>query len=172
MTQGLIETLKEEKKRRKRGKRLNLVGEEDSGAQLFYSSRVQAALVYEAEKEAKLAVEKAEKASKKAKGAENRQRKEEQAQERALQRQVATEARAKAKAEKLATKEARKEALRAKKDSQKKSLIVVLQLKRPSKELTKVVRFIEEVEVVGEVRGSHVRETRTRAISLLQRYKN
>ena len=79
MTQGLIETLKEEKKRRKRGKRLNLVGEEDSGAQLFYSSRVQAALVYEAEKEAKLAVEKAEKASKKAKGAENRQRKEEQA---------------------------------------------------------------------------------------------
>jgi len=172
MTQGLIETLKEEKKRRKRGKRLNLVGEEDSGAQLFYSSRVQAALTYEAEKEAKLAVEKAEKASKKAKGAENRQRKEEQAQERALQRQVATEARAKAKAEKLATKEARKEALRAKKDSQKKSLIVVLQLKRPSKELTKVVRFIEEVEVVGEVRGSHVRETRTRTISLLQRYKN
>ena len=119
-----------------------------------------------------MAVEKAEKASKKAQGIENRQRKEEQAQERALQRQVTTEAKAKAKAEKLATKEARKEALQAKKNSQKKSLIVVLQLKRPSKELAKVVKFIEEVEVVGEVRGSHGRETRTRAISLPQRYKN
>ena len=156
ITQGLLETLKEEKKRRKRGKRLNLVGEEDSGAQLFHSSKVQAALAYEAEKEAKLAVEKAEKASKKAKGVENRQRKEEQAKERALQRQVAAEAKAKAKAEKLAAKEARKKALQAKKDSQKKSLIVVLQLKKPSKELIKVVRFEEEVEVVREVGGSHI----------------
>ena len=172
ITQGLLETLKEEKKRRKRGKRLNLVGEEDSGAQLFHSSKVQAALAYKAEKEAKLAVEKAKKASKKAKGVENRQRKEEQAKERALQRQVAAEAKAKAKAEKLAAKEARKKALQAKKDSQKKSLIVVLQLKKPSKELIKVVRFEEEVEVVREVGGSHVQGTRTRAISLPQRYKN
>ena len=72
----------------------------------------------------------------------------------------------------LAAKEARKKALQAKKDSQKKSLIVVLQLKKPSKELIKVVRFEEEVEVVREVGGSHVQGTRTRTISLPQRYKN
>ena len=66
ITQGLIETLKEEKKRRKRGKRLNLISEEDSSVQLFYLSKVQATLVYKAEKEVKLAVEKAEKAKKKA----------------------------------------------------------------------------------------------------------
>jgi hypothetical protein len=49
------ETLKNEKKRIHRGKRLNLIGEEDSGAPLFHSSRVRAALAHEAEKEAKKA---------------------------------------------------------------------------------------------------------------------
>jgi len=40
---GFSDTLKKEKKRRKRGKKLNLVGEEDSGAQLFHSLRLCAA---------------------------------------------------------------------------------------------------------------------------------
>ena len=43
--------LKQEKKRRKRGQRLNLVGEEDSGAQLFSPTRVAAARKYQAAKE-------------------------------------------------------------------------------------------------------------------------
>ncbi|KAN0086761.1 hypothetical protein V8E54_000449 [Elaphomyces granulatus] len=65
---GLQKTLKNEleKKRRQRGERLNLLGEEDFGAQLFHSSRVRAALAYEAEKEARVAAEKAEKEAKKA----------------------------------------------------------------------------------------------------------
>jgi hypothetical protein len=66
----LLETLKNEKKRRQRGKRLNLVGEEDQGAQLFHASCVRAALAYEAEKEAKALVEKAEKIAKKVKAVE------------------------------------------------------------------------------------------------------
>ena len=48
---ALIETLKEEKQRRKRGKRLNLVGEEETGAQLFDADRVRTALAYAAKKE-------------------------------------------------------------------------------------------------------------------------
>ena len=66
MQSGLLETLKNEKKRRQRGKRLNLVGEEDSGAQLFYALRVRAALAYKAEKEAVIVAEKAAKDARKA----------------------------------------------------------------------------------------------------------
>jgi hypothetical protein len=62
---GLLDPLAKEKKRRKRGKKLNLVVEEDSGAQLFHSSMVQAAKAYAAEKEAKEEAEKAEKEAKK-----------------------------------------------------------------------------------------------------------
>lgn len=44
--EGLIESLKREKKSRKQGKRLNLVGEEDSGPQLFSTPRVRAILAF------------------------------------------------------------------------------------------------------------------------------
>lgn len=40
---GLIGLLKIEKQKRNRGKRLNLLGEEDNGRQLFSQSRVRAA---------------------------------------------------------------------------------------------------------------------------------
>ena len=47
---GLCEALKNKKKRRKRGKRLNLLGEEDNGPQFFSSARVQAARAWQASK--------------------------------------------------------------------------------------------------------------------------
>src|SRR4051794_28505847 len=50
--QGLIEALQIEKKKRKRGKRLNLLGEENTGPQFFSPSRVQQAKVFQAQKEA------------------------------------------------------------------------------------------------------------------------
>ena len=43
---GLTEALRHEKKRRQQGKRLNLLGEEDSGPQFFSPGRVQAARDY------------------------------------------------------------------------------------------------------------------------------
>ncbi len=49
---GLIEKLKAEKKKKNKGKRLNLLGEEDDGPQLFSPSRVQAARNFAAKKEA------------------------------------------------------------------------------------------------------------------------
>ena len=45
---------------------MNLVSEEDSGAELFGSSKVRDALAYAAKKEALAIVEKADKAAKKA----------------------------------------------------------------------------------------------------------
>ena len=47
---GLCEALKNEKKRRKRGKRLNLLGEENNGPQFFSPARVQAARAWQASK--------------------------------------------------------------------------------------------------------------------------
>ena len=91
MKQGLLETLKDEKKKRKRGKRLNLVGGEDNGAQLFDSARVRTALNYQEEKDAIVIVEKAKKDTKKMQIVENKKRKEEEAQEKALQRQIVRE---------------------------------------------------------------------------------
>jgi hypothetical protein len=80
-------------KRRKPGKKLNLFGEENIRAQLLYSSTLQAAESYAAEKEAIEQPGKAEKEAKKVLAAENKQKKEAEAQEKALQRQLDKEVR-------------------------------------------------------------------------------
>ena len=84
LQKGLLKTLKTEKKRRQHRKKLNLVGEKDSSAQLFGSSEVCVILAYKAEKEALVTVKKAGKAAKKAQAAKNKQRKKAKAQEKAL----------------------------------------------------------------------------------------
>ena len=58
--QGLIKALKDEKKRRRRGKKLNLLGEEDSGPQFFSPARIQAARDYQESKETNEALRKQE----------------------------------------------------------------------------------------------------------------
>jgi hypothetical protein len=72
----LFNTIRKEKKRKKREKPLNLVSKEDPGAQ-FYSFRVQATKAFAAAK-------KAEKESRKAKAAENKQKRKAEAEEKAL----------------------------------------------------------------------------------------
>jgi hypothetical protein len=168
---GLLETIKKEKKKRKRGKKLNLVGEEDTGAQLFHSLKVRAALAYQAEKEAKERAEKAEKDIKKAVATENKKRKAQEAEERALQRQVAKDIRAQNVAEKLAVKEAKKQQPEQSAGGKKQSLIVVLLLKKPASLPVKTVAFAKEVEVVLQVEGSKSATTRTRRVNLPARFK-
>ena len=51
MIRGLEQALKNEKKKRQQGKRLNLIGKEDAGAQFFGSQEIQAARDYQAIKE-------------------------------------------------------------------------------------------------------------------------
>jgi len=46
----LTQALRDEKKRRQRGKRLNLLGENDSGAQFFSPGRIQAAREWQTQK--------------------------------------------------------------------------------------------------------------------------
>jgi len=51
MIKGLQQSLQIEKTKRKRGKRLNLLGQEETGPQFFTPDRVKAALAYQAQKE-------------------------------------------------------------------------------------------------------------------------
>ena len=81
---GLCEALKFEKKRRKRGKRLNLLGEEDSGPQFFSPGRVQAARAWQASKDDEQTQRQADIAEKRAQSVVNRSMKEKARQERAL----------------------------------------------------------------------------------------
>ncbi len=78
-----------ERKKRKRGKRLNLLGESDSGPQFFSPSKVVAAREYQAEKEAKEEREKQEKINRKVQAAIKRKQVEMEKKERALQREMA-----------------------------------------------------------------------------------
>ena len=51
MIKELLKALKQERKRRQRGKRLNLLSEDDSGAQFFSPIRIEAVREYQAVKE-------------------------------------------------------------------------------------------------------------------------
>lgn len=107
INEGLVYALKEEKKRRTRGIRLNLIGEEDNGPQLFTPNRIHAAKIYQKQKAEAVEQEKVDKAKKKAQQAVARQDRDREKQERVLQRQVtkqlAAEKRAATQAKKTAS---------------------------------------------------------------------
>ena len=66
---GLTQSLKNEKKKRQKGKRLNLLGEDDSGPQFFSPRRIQAAREWQAQKDANEVIRQQELANKKVKAA-------------------------------------------------------------------------------------------------------
>lgn len=109
MMNGLIDALKNEKKRRKRGKRLNLLGEEDSGPQFFSPARVQAARDLQTTKEEQEAQRRQDILDKKAEAATKRQLKEEEKKHRAAVAAAKRELAAEAKAVKTAEKQAQRE---------------------------------------------------------------
>ena len=106
---GLITALQDEKKRRKRGKRLNLVGEEDSGPQLFSPGRIQAARDRQAIKEQEEQQRQQDILDRKTQAATKRQQKEDEKAQRAVialqKQQLAAELREQKAAEKQAQKE-------------------------------------------------------------------
>jgi hypothetical protein len=79
---GLIGALQKEKKKRSRGKRLNLVGEEDNGPQFYSPSQVHRAKAYAVEIEAEEQAERDRIAANKAAAAANKVRKEQEKAER------------------------------------------------------------------------------------------
>ena len=80
---GLCKTVINEKKKHKRGKRLNLLGENDVGPQFFSPQQVQAARDYQASKEAEEAQRQQDISDRKVLAATNKQLKEEEKLQRA-----------------------------------------------------------------------------------------
>jgi multidrug efflux pump subunit AcrA (membrane-fusion protein) len=109
VVRGLTTALQDEKKRRKRGKRLNLLEEEDSGPQLFSPARIQTAREHQAIKEQAEQQRQQDIIDRKALAATRRQQKEDKKAQRAIimaqKRQLAAELRAQKAAEKQAQKE-------------------------------------------------------------------
>ena len=111
---GLTVSLRNEKKKRQRGKRLNLLGEEDSGPQFFSPQRVQAARQFQATKDTEEVLRQQQILDKKALAATRKAQKEEDKLHRAIlaakRRQLAAEASAQKAADKQAQKELREAA--------------------------------------------------------------
>ena len=82
---GLHAAIKLERQKRKKGKKLNLVGEDDIGPQFYNPDRVRRALVFQGEKEAQEQADRNRIASKKAQSAANKVQKEAEKAVRAVQ---------------------------------------------------------------------------------------
>jgi hypothetical protein len=106
---GLISALKQEKKKRSRGKRLNLVGEVDNGPQFYSPSQVHCAKDYSEEIKAQEQVERDRIDNKKAATLANRIRKEEEKAARALQASIRKQEVTQKKLQKAAEIQARKD---------------------------------------------------------------
>ena len=131
ISQGLRKALVYEKQKRRKGKRLNLLGEESSGPQLFSPSRVLAAKAYQAQKEAAEEQKRLEAAEKRAQGAEKRLQKEKEREEKALQRATRKQEALVAKEEKRAGIQARKEAQKAAKEVRETARLERIAAKKP-----------------------------------------
>jgi hypothetical protein len=105
---GLVETIKDEKKKRRRGKKLNVLGEEDHGPQFFSPTTIKRAQDVQAAKAAEAEAEKARIASNKITSATKKAKNDAEKAEKALQCQVAKDAKDQIDAEKKAEKEAQK----------------------------------------------------------------
>ena len=115
ITRGLHKALDLEKKRRQRGKKLNLLGEEGGGPIFFSPSKVQRAKALQQAKDAETQQKKDLQAEKKAQQATRKQEKEREKAERATQRENRRREVQAAKAQQAVEIQARKELREAKK---------------------------------------------------------
>ena len=155
---GLLKALKQEKKRRKRGKRLNLLGEDESGPQFFSPSRVQAAREYQAIKEEDELIKRQGIEERKVQAAAKRKQKEEEKEKRAAaaaeKKLLAEEMKATKAAERQAQRELREAAKREKEERERLWKVA----KRPpqvkktvKRQVSRPITTIDE-EVMEEVR--------------------
>ena len=153
----LLDALKNEKKRRNRGKKLNLLDEQNSGPQFFSSGRVQAVRVYQAAKDEEKSRKQEDIAEKRAQIIANRTLKDKEKQERVLiaakKRQFNAERRKAKEAEKQAQKELKFAA------SRPKQLVVRLKLsstgpKQADNDEMQAQEAIGEAVVPGEGEGA------------------
>jgi hypothetical protein len=155
-------SLKDEKKRRQQGKKLNLVGEEDSGPQLFHTARVIAAQEHCTKLTIKAEQEKLKKEARKQEKDAKKKREAKDKETRAIERQIAKEAKVEREAQEKAKQEAQKKLSKVAKKGQKKSFIVILKYKKDSNSFIERLKFAEDIEVTSSVK---------RVINLPARYK-
>ena len=170
---GLVETIKDEKKKRQRGKKLNVLGEEDHGPQFFSPTTIKRAQDVQAAKTAEAEVEKARIASNKITNAAKKAKNDAEKAEKALQRQVAKDTKAQIDAEKKAEKEAQKLANQRAKLASKVTVKKKATTKTPKKAAVGRKRSVRFVEVAAEGVGpkTPTKVTSTgRCIKTPQRY--
>ena len=172
---GFVDALKQEKKRRRRGKRLDLVGEDGGGPQLFSPSRVQAARDYQASKEAEEAERqqgiKDKKAAAAAKKEQKKKEKNEKADDVAARRQIHADTKARKAAEKQQLQEAKQAAAERKRQelvAENASKIP----KRAGKQRKPQRQIVSEVAAAPRVEEVISGTSRTRTIYRPSRYND
>jgi DDE superfamily endonuclease len=181
---GLTNALRFERKRRKRGRKLNLLGTNDNGPQFWSPNTVRVAKGVQAEKDANKEANRQRIVSNKAQAAANKAQKEAQKAEQALQvvarRQHALEEKtrkAEEKAKKQAQRQAKKEAKEHAKATKKAAKLASACKLKP-----KLPKPLKEQVVVGESSGSNqgvprtpkpvlVKSSRTRTVRMPQRFR-
>jgi len=169
--EGLQMAIKDEKKRRRRGKRLKLVGAEESGPQFFSPGKVQAARDYQASKDQEEELRKQGIADRKALAAARKIKKEKERVKRAAitagKRKMAAEVRAIKEAEKRARAAAKEEASRQKEQQLRlrgQSTVAKEARKIPKKQARRSIGVMKvqevEVAVVATSRGRQVQKPR------------
>ena len=168
---GLIKSLELEKKKRRRGKKLNLLGEKSGGAELFSSTTMRRARDYQKSKEDAVEQEKVDKAAKKEQQAAARVAKK---QNEELQKKLRAEGREQMRAEKRAEEAAQKQAAKEKREAKKKSQqqgseqrTSPKKARQPAKKKV-VIKEVKEVEVVE---APVAKSSRGRAIKMPARFK-
>ena len=145
---GLEQALQLEKRKRQRGKRLNLVGEEAFGAQFFSPGRVRAARAFQAQKEAEKQLELDSKTEKKAQATTNKLQKEKEKAERATKTAEKKRLAAEQKLQKITKKQALQELLAVAtsiKTAPRKLQPIPLLVKAPRKRDISAILSIAEV---------------------------
>ena len=164
---GLREAIKQEKRKRNRGKRLNLVGDKAGGPVLFSPAQVQQARAVLNRKEQAEVDRKAGIEARKAAAVVARKKKAEEKAEKAVVMALQRRAKAEKNAQAAEDREARKEARR-------QSMALPALLKSPKKAFTKRKRAMTTTEevVVAEEEEITKRGFQGRSIKLPRRYKN
>jgi hypothetical protein len=173
VVKGLITALQDEKKRRKRGKRLNLIGEEDSGPQFFSPGRIQAARDWQAAKEQEEQQRQQNIIDRKAQAAAKRQQKEDEKTQRAVitlqKRQIAAELREQKAAERQAQKELKETIITQRKTKPKlqQQSAIPIEVQKTSK---KQIKSSDHTTIVSQSEERVLATSRGRRVQLPQRF--
>ena len=153
---GLIRALKTEKRKRNRGKRLNLLGEEDSGPQFFSPSQVLRAKAYSGEKRAQEQAERDRIENNKATALAKRIQKEEERAARDVQALIRKQEAAEKKLQKALEIQARKDQREAAKLA-REALKAQKRLEKAAPKRQNVVVVRRQSSVVAQVGGVYAK---------------